>query len=455
MDLHADVLAGPEGPAHAGEMEPDFLRGQPEAGRQLLQVGVEPLGGDEELDASVGGGHGETGLGTERRLVLHPGFIASLDPNVGGRIWITVDDLQGPDDVALGMHGWGIRLECSLHVGDGRQYLVVDINLLQRRPCQLRIFGGDDRHRLAGVAHRVDGEHWLVRDVEPEGFLARHIGVRQDGANPRRRDRGGNIDRHDARVGVRAAQCRSVQHPVAAEVAGVFELTPHLGHAIDPADGLADAALAADVNAHGLPPTPTLPHKGGGGFNRAFARLTSCPSRTTALPSTNRCRTGPGSQNTIAATGSASAPRCARSSTAKSAMSARLPTSIEPMSSRPRQAAPPRVATRSASRAVIDAAPLRANAADSRISSGDTEKGEQGPTAIRSIDPGAGSWKRWIARSVASRTVSISSTTLSGGRPPRDWPRSIDPRQGWNLIPSWAATSISASSRPITPAGKT
>ena len=98
---------------------------------------------------------------------------------------------------------------------------------------------------------------------------------------------------------------------------------------------------------------------------------------------------------------------------------------------------------------------LRANAADSRISSGDTEKGEQGPTAIRSIDPGAGSWKRWIARSVASRTVSISSTTLSGGRPPRDWPRSIDPRQGWNLIPSWAATSISASSRPVTPAGKT
>src|ERR1700682_3251925 len=50
--------------------------------------------------------------------------------------------------------------------------------------------------------------------------------------------------------------------------------------------------------------------------------------------------------------------------------------------------------------------------------------------------------------------VSRSSTTRSGGRPPLDWPRSIDPRQGWNRRPSCSATSISASSRPVTPGGK-
>ena len=33
----------------------------------------------------------------------------------------------------------------------------------------------------------------------------------------------------------------------------------------------------------------------------------------------------------------------------------------------------------------------RASAADSRISRCETEKGEQGPTAIRRIEPGAGS----------------------------------------------------------------
>src|SRR5438067_5826437 len=327
-----------------------------------------------------------------------------------------------------------------------------------------------------------------------------------------------------------------VQHAVAAQVAGVLELTLHLGDAVDPAYGLADPAFSTDLDAHWIctPPTPTLPRKGGG---RCF-KVTRWPSRTTGFPSTKRCRTGPELQNTSAATGSDSAPRWARSSMAKRAMSARFPTFMEPMSSRPRHAAPPRVATRRAWRAVMAAAPFRAlvvskawrvsasrlplsfeaepstarptatpasmssraganpepsrifdvghqatavrveamrlisagarctqwasqtsaprnsrssrsssgrrlkvlrqyassssvsamcvcsrtlrrraSAADSRISRSDTEKGEQGPTAIRSIDPGAGSWKRPMASAVAERIRSTHSTTESGGRP--------------------------------------
>ena len=72
----------------------------------------------------------------------------------------------------------------------------------------------------------------------------------------------------------------------------------------------------------------------------------------------------------------------------------------------------------------------RASSADSRISSPVTLNGEQGPTTIRSSDSGDGSCQRSIAASVAASTASRSSTTESGGRPPSDWPRSIDPRAG-------------------------
>ena len=60
----------------------------------------------------------------------------------------------------------------------------------------------------------------------------------------------------------------------------------------------------------------------------------------------------------------------------------------------------------------------RARAADSRISSPVTENGEHGATAMRSIDPGAGSCQRAIASSVATSTASRSSVTSSGGSPP-------------------------------------
>ena len=65
-----------------------------------------------------------------------------------------------------------------------------------------------------------------------------------------------------------------------------------------------------------------------------------------------------------------------------------------------------------------------------RISSGVTENGEHGASAIRTMAPGAGSWKRSMAASLAARIASRSSTTSSGGSPPSDCPRSMDPRHG-------------------------
>ncbi len=41
----------------------------------------------------------------------------------------------------------------------------------------------------------------------------------------------------------------------------------------------------------------------------------------------------------------------------------------------------------------------------------------------------------------------MSSVTESGGRPPWETPRSIDPRHGWNRSPTAEAAVIVASSR--------
>src|SRR5437763_12410423 len=48
MDLHADVLARPEGAADAGEVEAHLFRRQIEAGGQLLEIRVQPLRRSEE-----------------------------------------------------------------------------------------------------------------------------------------------------------------------------------------------------------------------------------------------------------------------------------------------------------------------------------------------------------------------------------------------------------------------
>ena len=89
------------------------------------------------------------------------------------------------------------------------------------------------------------------------------------------------------------------------------------------------------------------------------------------------------------------------------------------------------------------------------MSSGVTENGEHGATAIRNIDSGPGSWKRSIAASVAARMLSRSSTTESGGSPPWERPRSIDPRAGWKRTPIRPAASISAASGSPPSRGKT
>lgn len=104
MDLHRQVLASAEGAADAGERHADLVLGQAEDGRDLAQVGVEPLGGHVQVDAAVLGGYGEAGLGTQERLVLHAEVVVALDDHIGpglGRRRVAADDRLAVDDVGV------------------------------------------------------------------------------------------------------------------------------------------------------------------------------------------------------------------------------------------------------------------------------------------------------------------------------------------------------------------
>ena len=103
VDLHADVLAGAERAAHSREVKTHLLRREVEAGGELLEIGMQPLGGDEKLDTAVLRRNGQSGLRAERRLVLHAGLVHPLHPDIGPRTGIAVNNGQRAHDVALRM----------------------------------------------------------------------------------------------------------------------------------------------------------------------------------------------------------------------------------------------------------------------------------------------------------------------------------------------------------------
>ena len=93
VDLERDVLAGAERPADAGQHEPHLLLGQTEAGRDLLAVLVQPLGGDVQLDAVAAVvGDRQRRLEPEERLVLHADLVGALDDDVAGDRRVAAED---------------------------------------------------------------------------------------------------------------------------------------------------------------------------------------------------------------------------------------------------------------------------------------------------------------------------------------------------------------------------
>lgn len=258
MDLHRQVLAAAERAADAGERHPDLVLGQTEDRGDLPQVGVEPLGRDVEVHAAVLRRHGETGLGSEERLVLHAEGVLAGDDDVGalrGLVGVAAHDRLAVHDVrvrhmagvvvvAAGVQQRRVRRGRGGLVGDDGQLLVLDLDLGGGAARGLRVVGGDEGHGLAVVAYDAVGEDRGVLDLQTVvPHIGRQVVVGEYGVDAGLGERLRGVDGDDLGVRDRGAQDLAPQHVLVPHVGGVRELAGDLEGAVGPERGLADATL--------------------------------------------------------------------------------------------------------------------------------------------------------------------------------------------------------------------
>ena len=253
VHLHRQILATAEGAADAREVDPHLFLLEPEAGRDLVAVDVQPLRGDVDVDTTLAVGHGKARFGPEERLILDPELVDAADRDVALRVGVAVPDADRAQDVRpriLAEAVAGSRVPVvdrrllgrALGVDDRLQRLVRDHDLLGGAARLLRVLGRDDGDGLAEVANAVDREHRLVGELEPIGLGARDVGMREHGMDAGHRQRLRDVDLDDAGVRVGAAHGVTPEHPGRDEVACVGELSGHLRDRVDALDALADAA---------------------------------------------------------------------------------------------------------------------------------------------------------------------------------------------------------------------
>ena len=97
VDLHRQVFPGTEGAAHPGQADPHLVSRQAQARRDLAAVDMEPLRGDVDIDAPVLSRHGHSGLGTEKRLVLHADLVVTVATASAVASGFPVPDVPGID----------------------------------------------------------------------------------------------------------------------------------------------------------------------------------------------------------------------------------------------------------------------------------------------------------------------------------------------------------------------
>ena len=76
-----------------------------------------------------------------------------------------------------------LHLRGALGVDDRLERLVLDADGRGSPPRLLGLLGGDDRDRLAEVAHAVDREHRLVAELEAVQLVAGDVLVREHGVD--------------------------------------------------------------------------------------------------------------------------------------------------------------------------------------------------------------------------------------------------------------------------------
>ena len=270
VDLQGDVLAGAESAAHARQRDVHVVGREAEGRSDLALVGVEPLRGDEQLDAPVAAGQRQARLGAHEGLILHAHLVVALHLHVAGGVGVAVADRDVADDVAVGVDGRGVG-GCG-RVGDGLQGLVVDDDGLGGPAGGLGMVGGHQRHRFAAVTHHVAGQHPLVGVLEAVGAAAGNVLVGQHGPHAGDGQGGGDVDGADAGVRVRRAQRPAPHHAVCPQIGGELERSSGFGDAVGPGHALADPARRAGSGRR-LHPAAGRSHRGGTGEARLVIQL--------------------------------------------------------------------------------------------------------------------------------------------------------------------------------------
>ena len=233
LHLHAQVLAGAEGAPDAGEVQPHLVERQAEAGRDLVLVDVQPLGGDVQVDAAVVRRDREAGLRAHEGLVLHAGLVAALDDDGARGVRSRPGGSSGGSRTLP--RGW-IGAASSRDSGStsGSRRLVVDDDGRGGAPGGLGVVGGHRRDRLSHVADHVPGEDGLVGVVETVGLATGHVVGGEHRRDAGDLQRAGDVDAADRGGGMRRAHEVSPEHALGEQVGGEGELPADLRYAVGP-----------------------------------------------------------------------------------------------------------------------------------------------------------------------------------------------------------------------------
>ncbi len=121
VDLQGDVLASTERSADPGEGEPYPVLGDAQTCRDLLAIGVQPLGGDPHVDTAVRRRHHQRGLAAEEGLVLHAHHVGVADLDLATGVRVTVPQMDLAEDVAVGMQRIGVTAGVHDPLGIGHR----------------------------------------------------------------------------------------------------------------------------------------------------------------------------------------------------------------------------------------------------------------------------------------------------------------------------------------------
>ncbi|MPN45265.1 hypothetical protein SDC9_192832 [bioreactor metagenome] len=103
----------------------------------------------------------------------------------------------------VGMNDRRIGLHALQRVGDGGQHLIFHLDELAGAPRNLRGIRGDGGDRLTAIAGLADREKVLILQIKPRALL---VALSRDyAAHTRQGFRGGEIDREDVGMRVRAS----------------------------------------------------------------------------------------------------------------------------------------------------------------------------------------------------------------------------------------------------------